>query len=98
MAFPGRPDPNSEPVVPKVLIWRIEIDRAKVLMGLLPCTGDGRNQGLDFGYVALREQELEFDLRSRYHRIRLRPCKLVGFAMELNSARFFSCHALVLQL
>ena len=82
MAFPDRPDSQSEPLVPKVLVRRIEIDRAKALMGRLPGTGGRRNQGLDFGNVSLSEQELQFDLRSCRHRIRPRSCKLVGFAME----------------
>jgi hypothetical protein len=82
MAFPDRPDPQSEPMVPKVLVRGIEISRSKALMGRLPGTGGRRNQGLDFGHVSLREQELQFDLRSCHHRFRPRSSKLVGFAME----------------
>jgi hypothetical protein len=48
MAFPDRPDSHSEPMVPKVLIWGIEIDRAKALRGRMRCTGGRRNQSFDF--------------------------------------------------
>jgi hypothetical protein len=57
MAFPDRPEPQSESMVPKILVRRIEIDRAKALMGHLPGTRGRRDQGLDFGTVSLREQE-----------------------------------------
>jgi hypothetical protein len=49
MVFSDRPDPQSEPMVPKVLVRRIEINRAKALIGRLLGTWDRRNQGLDFG-------------------------------------------------
>src|SRR5205807_5726222 len=89
MVFSDRPDPESEPMVPKVLVRRIEINRAKALIGRLLSTGNRRNQGLDFGYVSPREQELQFDLRSCRHRIRPRCCKLVGFIWNKIAQDFF---------